>query len=484
MWIVFGVFLNPLFSDQYALSNAVLAGEAVVALLIITVAFYRAWRIDCSSTGRTGSVSDRSPPTDERLAMPPDEQPSVAYFPRSLPQKIAPWLILFLIFLGALALRRTQIRRAFFIDDDVMTLQVGQSWDLTRHYLFKPFNEHLLLPTRLWAFAAVQLTTPESLQRWLMVGIWLLYGVSLLQLFLLTRREFGGDAPGLIAVAAFALTSVYHECLWWFMAAQWLWTLNLLLATWLVLDPCRPTVQRANLAGLLAFLSPFTFSIGLLIGPCAAIWILCRWQIGRSVWWRPLVGTFIAFFVTTPIIRSGLREDLPLARSTIARFFELDLWNGLGATARISVDYLLLSNLGIPRRWILDSTPHVLETWQLGILWAPLISALIFPLLAAVPVVILRARPACWRLAPFVLLIVLDYGLVMPFRSWMDYPQMSTWTARYHILPHLGAALFLVGAWASGLAPQKRSSLKLALFVVLAMFVYQEATHDYFPFSR
>ena len=474
-WIIFGVLLNPFFSDQYLQSTAILAAEAIAALLVITVAFFRAWRIDTATAGRAGSVSDRRFDDDRAL---------VGRSPGSSFARFVPWLILLLIFLGALVLRRTNIRHAFFIDDDRMTLQVAQSWELTRFYFWKPFNEHLLLPTRIWAFAAVQLTTPETLQRSLIVGIWVLYGVTLVQVFLLARREFGGDAPGLIAVAAFALTSVYHECLWWFMAAQWLWTLDILLATWLILDPARPSAQRANAATALAFAAPFTFSIGLLVGPCAAVWILCRWRSGRGVWWRPLVGTLLGLLITMPLIRAGLKENLPLARSSMAQWFELNLWNGLAATARISVDYLLLINLGVAPRVIPDWAPHLLDKLGYRALWAPMISALLFPLLAAVPLLVLRARPACWRLAPFIVLLVLNYGVVMPFRSWMDYPQMSNWTARYHMLPLLGVVLFLVGSWAAGRSPETRSSLKIPLLVVLVLFVYQEATHGYFRFAH
>jgi hypothetical protein len=462
LWLTLGIALNPFFSDQYAVTNAILAGEAVLALFVTAVAFWRARSVsDWSSDQESQSVNGLKNGTP------------VAHAPGS-PRL---WLALALIFAGTLYLHRFEWAQPRFIDDDRMNLAVAQSWESTRSHLFKPFNEHLLVPTRLWAFAAVQLTTPESLPYALLVGIWILFGVAVVQLLLLAWREFG-DGAGLLATAGFALTYVHHECLWWFMAAQWLWTLNILLAVWLILDPRKPTTRRANVAAVLAFIGPFTFSIGLVVGPCAAAWIGCRWKTNRGVWWRPIIGTMLGLLASAPLVAAGLWEDDPGRYKVQLKWFALDLWSGLGSTARLVVDYLVFVHAGIPRgiAWNLVPTFYTMIGFPAAS-WPAVVAAMIFPFVAIIPALVLNARPACWRLAPFVLLVVLNYGIVIPFRSWMDYPQMSNWTARYHLLPHLGLVLFLVGAWATGRRPEQKNSLTLPFVAAGLLFVYQETTH-------
>jgi hypothetical protein len=462
LWLTFGVVLNPLFSDQYQQANALLAGEAVFALFVTTVAFCRA-----------RSESDRSPVNDQ-VALESAGRSPVAPAPGS-PNR--PWLILALIFGAALYLHRWEWAKPQFIDDDRINLEIARSWDSTRDHLLKPFNEHLLVPTRLWAFAAVQLTTPATLPHSLMAGIWLLFSAALVQLFLLARRELGGDGVGLLAVAAFSLTYVHHECLWWFMAAQWLWTLNLLLAVWLILDPRTPTAMRVNMATVAAFVGPFCFSIGLILGPCASIWIACRWRENRRVWWRPVVGAVLGLLATAPFVVEGLRRDDPGSYTVQLRWFAFDFWQGLGTTARLVIDYLVFANLGLPRTVAWDVPIFYTSLGLTAASWPPVAAALVFPFVAAIPAWVLAKQPSCWRLAPFVLLIVLNFGIVVPFRSWMDYPQLSNWTARYQLLPHLGLVLFLVGAWAEHRLPRTRHVLRWPLLFAALLFIYQESTH-------
>jgi hypothetical protein len=465
-WIVV-VILNPFFSDYLLQANALLAGEAVFALVFWAVAFLRARRID-ESTSPDSRLSLRESTSSATFAE-RKATAAAAFSPRLV-------LSLALLFLAALFLHRYHWFHPRFIDDDLINLRIAQSWDSTREHLFKPFNEHLLVPTRLWAFAAVQTTTQESLPHALLVQIWILYGVALVQLFFLARREFGSDATGLWAVAGFCLTFIHHECLWWFMAAQWLWTLNLLLAVWLILDPAKPSAARANLATMLAFLGLFTFSIGLVIGPCAAMWIACRWRERRNLWWRPLVGTLLGLLATAPLVAAGLRQQDPGKANVKLKWFELDLWHGMGTTTRLVVDYLVFKLVCLPPFFV---PPGLAEAFKpLGVptgIWPPLLSAMVFPFVAAIPVLVLKKKPACWRLAPFLVLAILNFGIVIPFRSWMDYPQMAHWTARYQLLPHLGVTLFLVGAWFEGRSG--RQSLAWPMLAAAAWFVFQETMH-------
>jgi hypothetical protein len=462
LWLVFGVVLNPFFGDQYGQSNALLAGEAVFALFVTTVAFWRA-----------KSVSEwRS--AENTAAAASDVRNSISQVPKPT---IRSWLILGSIFGAALFLHRWEWAEPRFIDDDRINLEIARTWESTCRHLFKPFNEHLLVPTRLWAYAAVRLSTPESLPHALLGGVWLLFGLALVQLFLLARREFGGDGVGLLAVAGFSLTYVHHECLWWFMAAQWLWTLNLLLTVWLILDPRTPATGRVNLAAAASFVGPFCFSIGLVVGPCAAMWIACRWRVNRCACWRPVVGTMLGLIVTAPFVVEGLRHDDPGRYGVQLRWFAFDFWHGLGTTARLVVDYLVLGNLGLPRSVTWQAPAFYTSTGFTAVSWPPTAAAMIFPFVAAIPATVLARRPSRWRLAPFVLLIVLNYGIVVPFRSWMDYPQLSNWTARYQLLPHLGLVLFFVGAWTEGRSVHGRGSLVGPFLFAALLFVYQETMH-------
>jgi hypothetical protein len=371
-------------------------------------------------------------------------------------------------------------RAGHYNDDDRMNMADAATWESTREHLFRPFNEHLLVPTRLWAFTAVHLSTKESLPYSLLAGIWTLFGISLLQLFALARREFGGDGRGALAAAAFSFTFSYHECLWWFMASQWLWTLNLLLAVWLILDPKRPTTARANVASVLAFLGPFMFSIGLVVGPCAALWVVCRWPTNRQAWWRPIVGTTAGLLIAAPLIIIGLRHDEHGLYNPMIKWFQFDLWRGLGATPRQMIDYLVFVNLGITHGSLVDVVPRSVEVFGFSVsLSAVRITQLAFPLTIAVPLIVLNKRPSCWRLAPFVLLIILNYGIVAPFRSWMDYSALASWLARYQMFAQLGLALFVVGASAEIRGENDRRSLAGPLIAATLWFIYQELMHHH-----
>ncbi len=95
-------------------------------------------------------------------------------------------------------------------------------------------------------------------------------------------------------------------------------------------------------------------------------------------------------------------------------------------TARLMVDVLIGRNLGLDLQ---------LEKVCVCIL---------FPLVVAPLGLVVRLYCHAWRLLPVVLMIVLNYAITIPVRSWVMYPDLVEWT-RYQLLPQLGLSLLIIG---------------------------------------
>jgi hypothetical protein len=423
--VVLGVFLNPWLTTSDSQWDAVLALEASVFLAAVVAA--------CVPKGtETPAPTDELPPIGARA-----------------------WTAFGLIAIAWGALARHAWHRPRFITDDEICLRIAATWGETRDHLFRPFNEHLLVPTRLWAYLAVQTSSPESLPYTLLAGLAVLWIVVCGLVFLLARREFRSDALGLATTALFAITYIHHECWWWFMAGQWLWPAIFLLAALLILDPAKPTSARVNAAALLSFVALFAYSIGVLVGVVAALWILVRFR-RRAFAWRPLLGMALGLALAGPTIAAGLRLDHPDNYNIKVKWFAFDGWSALATANRLVVDHLLLHNFGV--------TPGKAPAW---------LAAVLFPAFAWAIVKVVRRRPILS--APYLAIVGLTYAVVVPFRSWNDFPQMTLWAARYHLLPQLGLAFLVVSAFprskpeaaSLGWPAFWRSAALLALLIVI-----------------
>jgi MFS family permease len=439
-WIFLGVLLNPMWVTSEDQWNAVLAAEGIAGIFLL---------------GMFVTVLLRSDPCPE-----PRPEGNTELNHRST------WFALMLVLVYWFILARPYWQSPRFIDDDLINLKIAQSWSETQSHLFRPFNEHLLVLTRLWAFAAVQMSSESALPGVLLSGLATLFVIANILLFRLVRREFQDEHLAVMSCAFFSLTYVHHEVWWWFMAGQWLWQLNLALVVLLLLDPFHESRGRIVAATVLAALAPFQFSIGLLIGPLAFSWICFRWNRFRAWAFLPLLGALLGLVITVPLIRSGLAEDDPSKYNIKLKWFDVNLWLGLATSVRLVVDHLVLKNLGL----------------RIG-LASPVVASVVFPVLVGMVLFALASFRHLVGATPFLALILLGYGLVIPFRSWMDYPQMSNWTARYQLFPHLGLVLFGLAVFRewNQIGPparwlQNRRSLGIVILTSL-MFAYQESTH-------
>src|SRR5690606_24544312 len=114
------------------------------------------------------------------------------------------------------------------IGDDNHYLAYAETWPATRSALLVPYNEHLVVPTRLLTYALVQ-RGGDNLATAMAVSAIPLFALTYLQLFFLARRWLGSEVAGLVATMLFALTGVYSEIIVWYSATQWLFAFNLLL---------------------------------------------------------------------------------------------------------------------------------------------------------------------------------------------------------------------------------------------------------------
>lgn len=360
------------------------------------------------------------------------------------------WLILF---------RERFLHPALPIGDDAHYLRDSADWPTTRKNLFAPYNEHTVVPARLLTFAAIE--TAALLD----IGVHIVMAAATLALFLTSlmlvywfaRGWWASDAGGLLTVAVFAIATNYREVILWYSASQWLFSFCL-LQVGLVLAT-RNSVRGdrwTEAAGMIpAFCGPFAYTVGVLVGPLCSLYRAARQPSGRAGGWRavlaPTIGTAAAVPVVAAILWSWFGTET-YANSGGRGPQAFSPGDGTVYILRLSVDLLILRNLGFP-----TVTPERSLIWLL-------------PLAAAAIVGLLRWRPGLWRLWPHVALVYLPYACTIPFRTWVDYGILTSWT-RYQLFPQLGVALLVSGtvrelapAW---LQPSRRLAFREGLAITL-----------------
>ncbi len=381
-------------------------------------------------------------------------------------------LLLAAICAASFALYLRWIIRPYLVVDDFQILVRSWTWQRTWAELWVPANEHAMPLGRLTTWVLVQLAGRASAVPQLATlqgPVAILIGVLLL--YVLVRRELRQPFSGLIAAALFGVSTVYEQAVFWFSASFSVLTLDTLLLGLLAAQSWRLSGRLVwlLLCGLAAALAPTWFASGVLAGPLCALYLLPLdgEPRGRAVLQRlvaaavPLVGTALFLAVSLPRTAEAIMH-LPHygGKSALDSFQPLQ---GLKYTFWSIVESLLLGSVGI-------SSVHVPFAIVLAV-WPLLIGAAVWWWYGA---------PTGRRLMLLGLgAIFVSYLLVYSARAdWMDEERLSQplWS-RYHLLPQLGLALFLVGGLSRG-GPQPGPALTrrragLVLGLVAVLFVMQ-----------
>jgi hypothetical protein len=163
--------------------------------------------------------------------------------------------------------------------DDFPILAQSRTWQRTCEGLWAPQNEHAMPLGRLFCFGLEALAGQLPCVPFFtcLVGpLALLLGVGFLYVFV--RRELGHPFYALLAVVLFAVTSVYHQAIWWFAASFVVLSLDTILLGLLAVQRWRQTGHSLylGLAILACFLAPAWFALGILGGPLCCLYLANR----------------------------------------------------------------------------------------------------------------------------------------------------------------------------------------------------------------
>lgn len=399
-----GIFGNPWLTTPREMADALLVLEVITCTFWLGFEFYRA----------------------SRHANPDEDLRETRGFPSMLAVLALLTVFSLWLYLYSLRWQSPQLR-----GDDFHYIALAGDWETTRRSLFAPYNEHLVVPTRLLTYFLVAAFN-DCLPFAAAISVIPLFFLTIIQLYFLGQRSFRSEFAALVAVTAFAITGVYHEIIFWYSATQWLFAFNLLLFSLNLTERYggRPTWEKLGAMFVLAAAGPFSFSIGLFVGPITACWMAIRSTSGkwanRWVCLIPVVGTVVGVAMVAPILIQWMQSDVYReAGGRAASHFSVK--EGIVYCARLVVDQLLLKNLGLR------------ETFR-----TPWAHPILFPIFTVGLVALLRARAAAWKLLPAVMIVVIGYGLTIPLRTWVQYSSLLLWT-RYNMVPQLGLAVLAAG---------------------------------------
>lgn len=385
-----------------------------------------------------------------------------------------------LICAAAVALNVYPLTHPLFWGDDFLILASSLTWTDTWNNLWQPANEHAMPLGRLSSWALIQIAgRPTALPQAtalqgpfaLILGMWLL--------FLFVRREVDDPFPALMAMAWFGVTSVYQQAVIWFSSSFTVLAMDTLLLALLAAQRWRQTGRKRFLAlsAFWAALAPAWFAIGILAGPICFLYLVPPRLRGDKDISSPFLRRLAAALVPSLGSAAFLAVSLP---QTAHQIMHLEHYEGktaaeafhpligLAYTGRSLVDNLVLGVLGI------SGVTCPLPVVIVGL-----------TVLASLAVWWWRRAPKRRLLLLGLELILSSYWLVYSARAeWVYEPHMTqpTW-GRYHLLPQLGLALFLVGGpwlltpgtrWAGDGSGRLTSwQIKAILLLIVLLFVTQ-----------
>jgi hypothetical protein len=408
-------------------------------------------------------------------------------------------------------------------DDDLIYVLESLTWHDAWANLLRPYNEHFLVPARLWTWLLCQLAD-EARRPWVLVaGSGILFVGTWPLIYAAIAREADSPALGVLAVQFFALTTAHREVVEWYAASQWLFAVYPIAGGILAVQcPTAPGWRRLAAACLCAAVGPLCYWVGALTGPLTSVYLWshrrANWRAkDLAIWLAPTAATATAALVLFRLAATAAtergqntvtaeqvaaavaaervdskrnsRHELPpalfhpdknveagsssvpaaeLARNAAGRWRRLngtDLQRAALFAARFATDRLLLNNLGLPLRW---------RGWLGG-------HAVWFGGFAIVTLWLLRDRAERGRLAFGWAAIVLGYAIVFPFRTQIPYERGLLVNARYQLVPQVGFVwLIAIGlarhqiAWLSGPRLDCRVALALAAAAALLFVLRSE----------
>jgi hypothetical protein len=244
--------------------------------------------------------------------------------------------------------------------DDFEILAQSRTWQRTCEALWAPHNEHVMPLGRLLCFGLEALAgqLPRLPFLTCLVGpVALLLGIWLLYVFV--RRELRHPFYALVAAVLFAVTSVYHQAVWWFAASFVILSLDTILLSLLAAQRWRQTGRGVYLflCVLACLLAPGWFALGILGGPLCCLYLANRQRklpgrssIPGSLRCRfadlsPLAGTALFLAITLPHTGQAILHAGHYEGQTAVEAFQPLI--GLEYTARSLVDNLLLGLIGV-----------------------------------------------------------------------------------------------------------------------------------------
>lgn len=371
--------------------------------------------------------------------------------------------------------------------DDFDFLTRSRTWHDTWTNLLRPMNEHVMPMARLSAGVLMSFTPRQSTIAGaaqfhgvlaVVIGMWLLYAF--------VRRELGHPFYAVIAMTLWGVTSTYYECVTWYSASFF----TLALDTTLLALLAAQAFARTGRAGWLgtcavcAAAAPAFHSTALPAGLWCALYLLhaLRGQFGVGPWKSialaatPLLGTLAgvtaSFYVATDqIVRASHYRGKTI-------FGAFDPLAGLENTLRTLADNQIPGVFGFwHKTWIVP--------WP-----AVLASTAALAVLAAIWWRRTSDRRLLWL--GLAILLVSDVMVYSARADWSYERTVHNWT-RYHLFPHLGLVLFVVGGlprfagrWFA-LVPDRLSGPQtIALLALLAAAVAchwprTHRSHIFFP---
>ncbi len=340
--------------------------------------------------------------------------------------------------------------RPALMQDDFEILAQSVTWERTWAGLWIPQNEHAMPLGRLLTYALLQLAGRPSNYP---LAAALVGPAALVVAMLLTarfvRRELKHPFYSLFALTVFGVSAVYQQAVFWFAASFSVVTLDMLLLGLLAAQSYRRTRHWPYLllSALYCFLAPCWFASGVLAGPLCCLYLLPLfhddgdrrdWKALAEDWFRslyPLAGTLAFVGISLPRTSDAIM-NLP--------HYQMQDTNALDAFQ--------------PGKGFLMSLRSLVENLLLGVVG-------ITEVQVPVPLVVVALLGLgifgvwWWRRAPCKRLLLLGSGLIGA-NYLLVYSARAEWSAdgslvgvawsRYHLLPQLGLALFLVGglpAW-------------------------------------
>lgn len=325
--------------------------------------------------------------------------------------------------------------------DDVNFLTSSRTWGETRANLWQPMNEHVMPLARLAAGTLMglvqrQSSIPQAAQiqgvMAVVLGMWLLY--------VFVRRELGHPFYGLIAMTLWGVTSTYYECVTWYSASFFTLALNTMLAGLLAAQTHRRNGHWLSLAAcaVCCALAPAFHSTALLAGPWCALYLLFRERGDPPTPWSkvhrlalaavPLLGS-VAFVAIGLTVSAGriVRAEHYRGKTIFGAFNPTE---GIQNTLRTLADNQILGAFGYWDR-------HSTYSWTMVLA--------IVGVLAVLGVIWWRTASDRRLLALGVALTIGSDLLVYSARAdWSYERSVHNWT-RYHLFPHLGLVLFVIG---------------------------------------